>query len=756
VAKTVGDLRDAGLIHDSSQFDGQSGSGLESDFLSGDEYVEISSGNGFDGVYESGDDAGISDLGRDGVTDLVSLNEDGSLSFHNISKVDGNKVTTTDMITGESNGTYEIASDDGGTISGDTTAPDGSTVVFSPMYRATEPDKKNLSKAVSVETGMTNEHTHIATVNAEGDGKTNEVLGHTHEIVDWGVLEAGDPPHTHTLEKPAELTDQTPSESPADATPSEMPTEGQGMKGLPVSLNKAIGKKKTRWNISLSKVFDIENNPSVTSEAVFKLYCNYLECKVKDMFIQMESIPSTMLGNVLHAYKMVLGKYQLRDTRAYGWKGDEMPPVSEVIQLNSKEQDDFLVYGSQFYDNKGTGLIVEVSPDWMGVRMRFISNSKDKEWVKSVVNEAKKYAKENNKLKGEMFALSGEFLSKTEDRFNDLILDENTKRAVMNVSSQINKKGAEFKSRGMILLGPPGTGKTKTCRAFMNETNASLIWVSSKDLDRIGATRGLSLAFSVAREIAPAVILFEDIDGWIKGYGTDLLKTELDGLKQQNAVLTVLTSNHPEELPDALIDRPGRFHDVLEFDLPTKDLRSEMLIKWLGDSMSEIDETKFNTIIAETEGMSGAHLKELVDFARVLSEEEQVAIDDAVIKSLVKLKKQRELIQTVKEKQFGAILKEGRVISTKNAAVINNAITAQKNSIEVLEKLLEEAQPTADTSADTQKGFSKNGSSVKGRAELHKLKEQKSNRQITSDDIALRVLKQIAGQSSLALSKLNK
>ena len=62
-------------------------------------------------------------------------------------------------------------------------------------------------------------------------------------------------------------------------------------------------------------------------------------------------------------------------------------------------------------------------------------------------------------------------------------------------------------------------------------------------------------------------------DNWINGKIIDMMKTELDGMKKNKNVLTILTTNNPENFPDALLDRPGRFHDVLSFENPSKSIR---------------------------------------------------------------------------------------------------------------------------------------------------------------------------------------
>jgi len=194
----------------------------------------------------------------------------------------------------------------------------------------------------------------------------------------------------------------------------------------------------------------------------------------------------------------------------------------------------------------------------------------------------------------------------------------------------------------------------------MNELDATFIWVSSRDFRHIGPLKALALGFSMARDLAPSVLFLEDIDTWLRGemeFVTDLLKTEMDGIKQNKGMITIMTSNYPEKLPSALLDRPGRFHHIVNFELPGKEQRKEMISLWAG----EIDEKLLKDIVEKTDGFSGAHLKELVEFAKMIAEEEEAEIGDAMLRSLDKLTEQRELIEEIRTNKEDAKAVWGRV-----------------------------------------------------------------------------------------------
>ena len=405
---------------------------------------------------------------------------------------------------------------------------------------------------------------------------------------------------------------------------------------------------KERWNKSFSKLFDVANVQSPTPlKFHYELYEKFLECKVKAIFQNGYSIPGPLLGTYLAGFKKLLGEFDLKDTRKFVWDGSEVPPNYEVIQLNSQKSDDFLIDGMCFYEGEKKPLIVSFSPDWYGLTVTLTTSNENKEWNKQLLDKVHGWVYENNFLRGEKFSLSGEFLHEPDDDWDNLILDERYKDSIRKSANFLEKKGKNFTARGLLFIGPPGTGKTKTGRVLMNELDATFIWVSSKDFRHIGPLRALVLGFSLARNLAPSVLFLEDIDTWLRGemeYVTDLIKTEMDGIKQNRGIITILTSNYPEKLPDALLDRPGRFHHIVKFELPKEELREEMLKMWAGD----IGEELLKEITEKTDGFSGAHIKELVEFAKMIAEEDEIEIGEALLRSLEKLMEQRELIEEIR------------------------------------------------------------------------------------------------------------
>ena len=503
--------------------------------------------------------------------------------------------------------------------------------------------------AENKKTGETNGHVHMATYDSDtGEGSTDEAEGHAHKIENFEVIEMDG--HTHSLSEEAEVQKE--------------------------NFEEAKQKEVTRWNKDLpnvfNKEFDIQSIDNIRMSFQNEIFTKFFGCDVKNLFVNNYKIPSPLVGTYLSAFKETTKEFELADTR--NWHGNfEYPPLYEVIKLNSTKSEEFLLEGIQFFKVAGKNQVaLKFDVGWNGVQVSLITNNENREWNKEFLSRVQKWASENNYLKGEKFALSGEFIPKTEKTWDEVVLDKKIKNVVQKTIEKVSS--SESKSRGMLMIGPPGTGKTLTGKIMKDVSESTFIWVSAQDMYYTGASWALTLAYDLARDLGPSILFLEDIDEWLKdGKAIDVLKTEMDGLLENKGLITVLTSNHPEQLPDALLDRPGRFHDILEFSLPTSEVRKEMLNVWVGDLISE---EKVNQFVEKTNGYSGAYIKELVEYAKAISEDEDISMEDALLMSIEKIQEQKELVQSIRQehKSFDTIeIKEGRIISKSNRKKLEEA-----------------------------------------------------------------------------------
>lgn len=435
-------------------------------------------------------------------------------------------------------------------------------------------------------------------------------------------------------------------------------------------------------NVDLEKIkkeyvndFDITQVRTEPAGFEYKIFTKYLGCKIKDIFTTDFFIPNAMKGNFLSAFKNVLSKHELLDQRNFYGNGSEIPLQHSVVKLNSKLEEEFLVTGTQFYkSNDGDRFVFQIYKNWGGLSIDIFTSNKNIELNKSFVRDAIKWVDENNYLKGEKFSIGGEFLEVKEIGWDDVIFPND--EAKDKIKKNIEKLSTKSPSRGMMFIGSPGTGKTLTGKILMNKADTTFIWASSKDFGW-GAASALGIGFEMARTLAPSVFFLEDIDTWLSGYTVDLLKTEMDGIRENKGVLTILTSNFPEDIPDALIDRPGRFHHIINFSLPDEDNRIKLLKFFIKDADKDII-TEFAKL---TDGYSGAHLKELVEFAKMIAEDDGISIEEALIQSLEQMKEQRCLIQDLKNVDKKKDI--GNNIETKSIDFIEIEIPVKKSESEV-------------------------------------------------------------------------
>lgn len=392
------------------------------------------------------------------------------------------------------------------------------------------------------------------------------------------------------------------------------------------------------------KLFDPAGESLKPATLMHDWVSKYLDVPIKQICESHASVPSAKMGAWLTALETKLAGSQVDDVRNIG--GDsERPPQYEAIQLTSTKSDTFLVDGTRFVRFPEMKCVLAVEPAYFGIHATLYTDLERRDANIAFFTGVHKLADEYKFLKGEAFSLSGDFLTRDGSTvWDDVFLTKKNETAVRHATAMLAEKGGDMPSRGVMMLGPPGSGKTMSGRAMMNECKgATFIWIAARDFYHCGSFGGFSYAFDMAKELAPCILFFEDVDNWMRDTAVDLLKTEMDGLTQNKGILTVLTTNHPEQLPKALIDRPGRFHDVLLFDNPTEAVREKMIGRWLPDA----DDKQRAAAVKRTEGWSGAHVYELCAYAKATAEQDKLDTGEALVKSLDKIAEQRQLIDEV-------------------------------------------------------------------------------------------------------------
>jgi ATP-dependent 26S proteasome regulatory subunit len=174
--------------------------------------------------------------------------------------------------------------------------------------------------------------------------------------------------------------------------------------------------------------------------------------------------------------------------------------------------------------------------------------------------------------------------------------------------------------RGLLLYGPPGTGKTHTVRYLTGRLReATVIILAGGALGAIGAFG------TVARRLAPSVVILEDVDLVAEdrddphGGGAVLfqLMDQMSGLADDADVAFVLTTNRPGALEPALAARPGRVDLAVEIPLPDADARRRLIDLYgrgLDLRLEDVD-----AVVARTEGVTASFVKELLRKAALVA-----------------------------------------------------------------------------------------------------------------------------------------
>jgi hypothetical protein len=167
--------------------------------------------------------------------------------------------------------------------------------------------------------------------------------------------------------------------------------------------------------------------------------------------------------------------------------------------------------------------------------------------------------------------------------------------------------------RGVLFLGPPGNGKTHCLRGVLGLLALPTLYVQSFRCRHETDERNIEEVFDRARRIAPCVVVFEDLDAQITPDNRSFFLNQLDGFAPNAGLLVLATTNHPDRLDPAIVERPSRFDRKYHFPLPVAESRAAYLARWTDRLASDLrlTEAERATLVERTEGFSFAYLKEL-------------------------------------------------------------------------------------------------------------------------------------------------
>jgi cell division protease FtsH len=234
--------------------------------------------------------------------------------------------------------------------------------------------------------------------------------------------------------------------------------------------------------------------------------------------------------------------------------------------------------------------------------------------------------------------------------------------------------------KGVLLIGPPGSGKTLLARAVAGEAGVPFFSISGSEFIQmfvgVGASRVRDM-FKTAKENSPCILFIDEIDavGRVRGAGLggghdereqtlNQILTEMDGFSPNESVIVLAATNRPDVLDPALL-RPGRFDRHVTVDRPTRKGRLDIL-KVHSRNIPLDPDVDLDSIARGTVGMSGADLANLVNEAALIAtREDKEKVDmrdfDAARDKIIMGAKREEVI-TEKDKRLTAYHESGHAL----------------------------------------------------------------------------------------------
>lgn len=195
---------------------------------------------------------------------------------------------------------------------------------------------------------------------------------------------------------------------------------------------------------------------------------------------------------------------------------------------------------------------------------------------------------------------------------SEVILEEAVKKDIFRSIDEFFKEDGQFfrnygipYKRGILLYGSPGNGKTTLVKSITGSTDAPVVYWQITEYTNSATIQEV---FSIVSRLAPAILVIEDIDS-MPDYTRSVFLNTLDGTQAREGLFVIGTTNYPEKIDPALINRAGRFDRAYEIPAPSQKLRKTYLQKL--DIKKIFTDAEVADMASRTKGLSISQLNEL-------------------------------------------------------------------------------------------------------------------------------------------------
>ena len=263
-----------------------------------------------------------------------------------------------------------------------------------------------------------------------------------------------------------------------------------------------------------------------------------------------------------------------------------------------------------------------------GVEYESILRQRAESMIREIFEQFDDYQKQFGLLKNAKFDANYRELNSKGRTFDQMVLEDIKKEllednifTIIENHESLHERGVQT-NRGLILAGPPGVGKSMTIDSIISKADCTVIYA-----DFISLHKKMEEIFQIARKYSPTILILEDIDAlgitsqrdtFNTGGGMSTLLNCMDGIESNDGVITVATSNHPEHLDWALVNRPGRFDLRIDYFYPDNKVLEQILkIKLTPHSCAK--DLDLKSIAKEMPfGFTGSHIQDIVNQANYI------------------------------------------------------------------------------------------------------------------------------------------